>query len=86
MTIFGVSNSAKDLGIPLSRKIQAVHETLIVPVGWFQSVNFKGVQTFQRGSQDAQTLKNATLNGGLVNLKNLSRIKILEKLGSGVTV
>ena len=35
---------AKDLGIPLSRKIQGVHEILIGPVGQFQSVT-KEVQS-----------------------------------------
>ena len=48
MTLFGVSNSAKDLGIPLSLKIQGVYEILIGPVGRFQSVT-KGVKTIQKG-------------------------------------
>ena len=47
MTIFGVSNSAKDLGIPRFCKIQGVHEILIGPIGRFQSVT-KVVQTVQR--------------------------------------
>ena len=47
----------------MSRKIQGVHQILIGPVGQFQSV-YKGVRTVQRGSQDADTHKNATLAEG----------------------
>ena len=50
MTIFGMSNSSKDLGIPCLVKFKGVHEIVIGSVGQFQSVT-KGVQT---GSLDAQ--------------------------------
>ena len=72
MNIFGVSNSAKDLDIPCLVKFKgAMTAILMGPVGQFQSVNKGGVQIVQRGSQDMQMHKNATLASLLLQGPNL---------------
>ena len=59
MTIFGVSNSAKDLDIPCLVKFKGSITFWSDPLVNFNGVT-KGVQIVQRGSLDTQTRKNAT--------------------------